>query len=87
MIFLGEAKPMKEIGVIYSPLIAMPGVNVSENLGGTAVSLVSPMITPLNKDRYIITGYMHIHITVATDELSCMKNAGTQISMFFSSNE
>ena len=25
--------------------------------------------------------------TVATDELLCLKNAGTQISMFFTSNE
>ena len=34
------------------------------------------------RDQYMISGS-----TVATDELLCMKNAGIQISMFFSSNE
>ena len=44
-IFLGETKPMEAYRRKVLPSDC-DGANVSENLGGTAVSLVSPVITP-----------------------------------------
>ena len=40
-----------------------------------------------NPKWHFLTRYPLTHATVATDELLCLKNAGTQISMFFTSNE
>jgi hypothetical protein len=38
--------------------------------------------------KYIKSGRKTLQVnTLATDELLCLKNAGTQISMFFISNE
>ena len=37
--------------------------------------------------RVELESFTTVVVTVATDELLCLKNSGTQISMFFTSNE
>ena len=38
-------------------------------------------------ETHVDSFMVHVQYTVATDELLCLKNAATQISMFFTSNE